>query len=289
VEPAEWLVGRVPTALVPGHEAEFELTVKGQTDGHTLAVDLLWMKEEGFGGGLGMAGRKKLKGPGPYTFNITPEDRDGLHSYLLNIYVSPTGNWADKTAHKTIPVPKEGAMVGATFDPQVADQNFIIETVFRTESGGTLLSKMDADAGHAVRIEDGEVVLDLKSGGNATAHTAAVDLADGDWHHLLVEVDRKASSATVYVDGEERHSQDVDLDGRSLVNTSDMFIGKGPDGDFFEGAIDFLRISRGTLADAQTTIEELYEWQFNGPQHRDFTGRAPTGAGRDAGAIELVD
>ena len=38
-----------------------------------------------------------------------------------------------------------------------------------------------------------------------------------------------------------------------------------------------------------TTIDELTTWQFDGPHLRDFAGNAPTGAGRDAGAIELVE
>ena len=50
-----------------------------------------------------------------------------------------------------------------------------------------------------------------------------------------------------------------------------------------------MRIALGTLADARTTIEELYAWQFDGPFLRDFTGREPTGARRDAGAIEGSD
>jgi hypothetical protein len=105
-----------------------------------------------------------------------------------------------------------------------------------------------------------------------------------------VEVDRDSGKATFYVDGRAAGSSDLGLQaGKSLVNGSDMFVGKGNEGDFFKGAVDFLRISRGTLADAQTTIEELYEWEFNGPQFRDFTGRAPTGARRDAGAIEMVE
>ena len=55
---------------------------------------------------------------------------------------------------------------------------------------------------------------------------------------------------------------------------------------YFHGSIDFLRLSKGTLEDAETTIEELYEWQFNGPFLKDFFGNAPKGAGRDVGAIE---
>ncbi len=45
-------------------------------------------------------------------------------------------------------------------------------------------------------------------------------------------------------------------------------------------------MSLGTLADARTSIEELYAWEFNGPFLRDFAGRAPEGK-RDAGALEF--
>jgi hypothetical protein len=48
--------------------------------------------------------------------------------------------------------------------------------------------------------------------------------------------------------------------------------------------MDFLRIAQATLSDADTTIEELYAREFDGPQIRDETGRKPTG-GRTAGAI----
>ena len=54
----------------------------------------------------------------------------------------------------------------------------------------------------------------------------------------------------------------------------------------FRGSIDYLRLSKGTLEDAETTIEELYDWQFDGPFLRDFFGNKPTGARRDVGAIE---
>ncbi len=50
-----------------------------------------------------------------------------------------------------------------------------------------------------------------------------------------------------------------------------------------------MRIALGTLADAHTTIDELYAWQFDGPFLRDFAGRKPSGARRDGGAIEKTD
>ncbi len=51
-------------------------------------------------------------------------------------------------------------------------------------------------------------------------------------------------------------------------------------------AIDFLRIARGTLVDANTTINELYAWEFHGPFLQDFTGRDRPADGGAAGAIE---
>lgn len=72
---------------------------------------------------------------------------------------------------------------------------------------------------------------------------------------------------------------------QSFTNTADLYIGKNKDGNFLSGAIEFARISKGTLAEAKTTIEELYRWQFDGPFLRDFAGNEPIGK-RDAGAIE---
>jgi hypothetical protein len=46
-----------------------------------------------------------------------------------------------------------------------------------------------------------------------------------------------------------------------------------------------MRIARGTLADSKTTIEELYEWEFNGPFLDDFMGRRRAADGGSAGAI----
>jgi hypothetical protein len=109
---------------------------------------------------------------------------------------------------------------------------------------------------------------------------------DGAWHHIIAEADRAAKRVTIYIDGKKAAEGALALEPTaSLANTADFLVGKGPAGDFFAGTIDFLRVCRGTLADAKTTIEELYAWEFDGPFLKDFCGNAPTGA-RDAGALE---
>ena len=96
-------------------------------------------------------------------------------------------------------------------------------------------------------------------------------------------MDRSKGEVVFYLDGEKAGAQPLKLaDGESLRNRSDLTIGSNG----LVGAIDFLRVCRGTLADAYTTIEELYEWEFNGPHLYDFAGRKPDGE-RDAGALEL--
>ena len=110
---------------------------------------------------------------------------------------------------------------------------------------------------------------------------------DGRWHHAIVEADRRARTLTLYVVGKKDRTADGVDASVSLANQGDVYVGGTPEGRYLDGALDFLRISQGTLSDADTTIEELYAWEFNGPQTRDFTGRKPTGT-RDAGAIEFA-
>jgi hypothetical protein len=68
----------------------------------------------------------------------------------------------------------------------------------------------------------------------------------------------------------------------SLANDADLYVGGTPQGHNLDGAIDFMRIARSTLAD------ELYAWEFNGPFLYDFTGRERPADGGEAGAIDEV-
>jgi hypothetical protein len=121
---------------------------------------------------------------------------------------------------------------------------------------------------------------------SATAESKA-KVNDGLWHHAIVEADRRAKRLSVYVDGKKDGSSEGINASVSLANEGDVCVGGTPDGRYLDGAMDFLRIAQGTLADADTTIEELYAWEFDGPQMRDFTGRKSTGD-RNAGAIDFA-
>ncbi|MFW6218073.1 MAG: LamG-like jellyroll fold domain-containing protein, partial [Verrucomicrobiota bacterium] len=156
--------------------------------------------------------------------------------------------------------------------------NLLIEAYLRTEpghSGGVIVGKMGDEAGYQVRIGDsGRPEFRLASGGETEVFSANNSINDGEWRHLLVEIDRDSGEGAFYLDGEPAGGFDSKLPAdASLANSADFLVGKGNDGDYFAGDMDFLRVCRGTLEDSKTSIEELYAWQFDGPFLRDFAGR----------------
>jgi len=177
-------------------------------------------------------------------------------------------------------------------NPQIYTSNLLIEIYFKIvpgHTGGVLMEKMNGN-GYSLTIGPGGRLSFRVKGSGASTDVESQDMVnDGQWHHAIVEADRQAKTLTVYVDGRKDASADG-VDGSvSLANDGDVHVGGTPEGRFLDGTLDFLRIAHGTLADADTTIEELYAWEFDGPFLRDFTGRKPAGARRNAGAIEEND
>ena len=172
--------------------------------------------------------------------------------------------------------------------------NFIIETYLKTEIGhsnSTVVSKSNEAAnGYALALNnEGKVEFRLYIGGSLSySITSSSIVNEGAWHHILAEVVRR-KGVNIYVDGKLANGVSTgSLPDKmiSLTNSSDFLVGKNTAGNYFAGTIDFLRISKGSLEEAYTTIDELYKWGFNGPFLYDFAGKAPIGK-RDAGALEV--
>ncbi len=162
----------------------------------------------------------------------------------------------------------------------IDSENVLLEATFKTESAGVIMGKHDGESGYRLSVDgSGKAVFRLSAGGNHSDLASSTAITDGQWHHVLAEVDRKSGRMTVYVDGKKDAEGKMSLAAdRSIDNRADFFVGKASDDSaYFRGAIDFLRVCRGTLADARTTVGELYAWQFHGPFLRDFRGNEPGG------------
>ncbi|HEV7298278.1 MAG TPA: LamG-like jellyroll fold domain-containing protein [Tepidisphaeraceae bacterium] len=168
----------------------------------------------------------------------------------------------------------------------VGNDSFVVEAYVRAAANSdaaTLVAKRQPNAvGYEVSLAAGLVNVTLRGTGDASADiTGTRNVSDGQWHHVLVEVDRSAGVMRLYCDGQKDGEAKFDTaEVGSIDNPADFVVGRG-----FAGEIEYVRVAKGTLAEAHTTIDELYTWQFDGPFLRDFTGRQPT-AKRDAGALE---
>lgn len=171
--------------------------------------------------------------------------------------------------------------------------NFIIETYLKTQNGivdGVIVCKYGAsNKGYQIDIDNGghaRVSL-MNAGVIGFSRSSAAVINDANWHHILAEVNRKGT-INIFIDGQLSNGGTTGTplaSNVSLTNSFDLLVGKCVTGKFFKGTIDFLRISKGLLMDARTTIHELYKWQTDGPFKYDFAGNPPLGK-RDAGALE---
>lgn len=172
--------------------------------------------------------------------------------------------------------------------PEVHNSNFLIELYFRTEPGsnsGVIVEKMK-NAGYSLAVNNkGGITFTLRNGSQKAMLESKQVINDGKWHHIIAEADRRNNLITIYINGKKDISGTALDPGLSLENPGDLFVGGTPQGRYFKGTFDFLRICLGTLADAKTDINELYKWEFSGPFLKDFTRSEPVGK-RDAGALE---
>lgn len=173
--------------------------------------------------------------------------------------------------------------------PQFHTSNFLIEIFLKTARGqtdATLIQKIGT-VGWALELNRaGGVTLAAQAPGRAVDLASRKKINDGHWHHVIAEADRKAGTFTIYLDG-KFDASGPGFDGSvSLANDADLYVAGTPQGHCLNGAIDFLRLTRGTLADSKTSIEELYAWEFNGPFLQDFTGHKRPADGGYAGAID---
>ncbi len=291
----EFATVELPETLSVGEPVTVTVHLKAPQPTQQVGVHLHWFKRDSWGGLSTMANPTPVAGE-PNSFRFTfMAGRHGeryiggdLHHYGVRVFLSPDGSAERLTQEGQVlrdlsPVLAPGPDEGPHRTVNVTTGNFLIEALLQTsDPRGTLVRKMDR-AGYALDLVAGRPRLMLRDAeGVELTATANAAIADGQWVHLIVEVDRRGDVA-FYANGRR---MEVQVTGRmptdTLANEGDFLVGGGPGAEPLAVTLDYLRVARGTLADARTTIGELYAWQFDGPHLRDFAGndrRATNAAG----------
>jgi hypothetical protein len=314
--PGGWAVVTYPDKIKPGETFKVKVDLPNAVNlGRQLLVQLGYTVPRMWGGIMDVSEPQTVTGEGPYEFELESKDVEDLRRFVLVVSYSKTGKTDDITRSGTMPIDTaEQAGAGqpktTTLDryrkkvqvtgkdirsPQIYQGNFLIETYLKVQPGSSgVICRKWLDGGYMLKVdEDGKVMFRAGAGEeldhNSPILRSRTKIADGEWHHVIAESDRASFGFRIYVDGKLDASGPGIFSAHRVQNEGDFYVGGTPEGENLACTLEFLRISLGTLADARTTIDELYAWQFDGPHLRDFTGAAPQGDARDAGAIELKD
>ncbi len=312
--PGGWALVTHPDALAIGEKFKVKVELPNDIDlGRQVFVQLGYTIPRNWGGIMDVSQTQTVTGPGPYEFELEssqPEDQE-VTAFVLVVSYSKLDTREDTTRSATIRMDLADA-VGAgkvkttTLDrygktveisgsdiksPQIYQTNFLIETYIKVEPNakGVICQKWN-DGGYMLKVDDNGKIMFRAGAGDELTHNSPIIrskavVADGKWHHVIAESDRTNIGFRIYIDGKLDNSGWGIFAAHKVQNEGDFYVGGTPDGENLACTLEFLRISQGTLADAQTTIDELYTWQFDGPQFRDFMSKEPVGK-RDAGAIE---
>jgi len=201
------------------------------------------------------------------------------HATLVEPYTIPD---AKKRASR------QGEVISDLPTLDMDDNSFSIEMVVKVDNAdATLVSKTDGKSGYSVDVAGGKLRVSLMDVGGTRMTATGPAIADAQYRHLFLEIDRE-NGVSLYINGQPAEvSLEGDMPSGSLSNEGDFFVGGGNGRPGLQGAFDFLRVSRGTLAQAFTSIEELYTWQFNGPMLKDFIGKPRNFNSGSVGALEF--
>jgi hypothetical protein len=314
--PGGWAIVQHPDQVKPGETFKVKVELPNDVDlGRKLILQLGYTVPRNWGGMMYVSQAQTVTGEGPYEFEVKSKDIEDLRAMVLVVSYSKTGKTDNIIRNGMIRIGKaeqagkSGELVTTTLDrytkkvqvsgsdirsPQIYQSNFLIETYIKVEPGskGVICQKW-SDGGYMLKVDENGKVMFRAGRGDKLDHNSPIlrsktKIADGKWHHVIAESSRTSYGFRIYVDGKLDVSGPGLFSAQKLQNEGDFYVGGTDEGENLACTIEFLRISQGTLADARTTIQELYKWQFDGPQFRDFRSKSPKGK-RDAGAIEKLD
>jgi hypothetical protein len=149
--------------------------------------------------------------------------------------------------------------------------NFLVEMVInvpKLSPQSTILHKRVKNKGYEIYIDSQGFINASLHNNSLCSRTSAIAINDDVWHHVVVEVIRnKKEGINLYIDGALSNASwdGVMIPHINFENKGDFIVGRSvKKNNYFKGFIDYLRISKGSLEDSETTIDQLYKWEILG-------------------------
>jgi hypothetical protein len=259
-----------PSEIIMGTDLVTEIELKEGIDPSHLQLHMHWLRSAGWGGFAELGGRPEHLGGRRYRFTVPTEPRNDAAFFNLMFFLSPDGEWKNKTANAGVRVPIGEGVVVADAEPRsvnAADTSLIVEAIVRPRGDGVIAQKFDGNTGYILEIRDGAPTFRISTDGGDDLSVKAAPLEADRWHHLLAEFDRARNRLTLHVPGTPGITAGLERFSGSLSNKADFIVGEN-----FNGDLDFLRVALSSLEESGTTFDELHSWQTDGPQYRDFSG-----------------
>jgi len=173
---------------------------------------------------------------------------------------------------------------------------------FKTDSGGTILSKSGNDREYRIWLENGNLKFSFYNKNNAeTTHTVSSNVSDGSWHFFAVTIKREIVETTIcipfmpFCNTSEEHNLEFNFyfdsqqpitatknDFENVNTSADFYIGamnwkeasfwsSNDITNFFDGYVDEIKIFDKVLS--ATDIESVYNNENSG---KNYDGSART-------------
>jgi hypothetical protein len=151
----DWAVLTVPKTYKTGIAFPVTLEILKLDAPGRLVLNAGWLKQNGqYGGFLQMLGAEKdVSQPGTFHFNVTvTKTKPGMKAAVLNAYLSPDGNWQNKTRSGTADIPLDAGGASADIDYTALTQE---AKPFRSETAPLIPSLKEGGFAENPSFEDG--------------------------------------------------------------------------------------------------------------------------------------
>lgn len=135
--------------------------------------------------------------------------------------------------------------------------SYWVKSTATTGRKGAIDKRTNSVVGYSSFLLNGKAAIELRTASGATTWTSVQAIADGNWHHVLISLDRDSTTGVkIYIDGQLDFTGDPTARTGSLSNSLSFLIGGDHTGLHMVGSLDEVRVIDGAIP--QSHVDAIY-------------------------------